>query len=96
MHLMLATALTLLELLLHRLSLQVEYEVVRNAYDNCITVCNMENVDPLGERTMMLTLRFFSPPPSIPHAPPLAQVLIRPLPFSRGLLTVFLRTSSSG
>lgn len=27
---------------------EVEYEVVRDAYDNCITVCNMENVDPLG------------------------------------------------
>lgn len=26
---------------------EVEYEVVRDAYDNCITVCNMENVDPL-------------------------------------------------
>jgi carbamoyl-phosphate synthase/aspartate carbamoyltransferase/dihydroorotase len=29
----------------------VEYEVVRDAYDNCITVCNMENVDPLGIHT---------------------------------------------
>ena len=28
---------------------EVEYEVVRDAYDNCIVVCNMENVDPLGE-----------------------------------------------
>lgn len=28
---------------------EVEYEVVRDAYDNCITVCNMENVDPLGK-----------------------------------------------
>ena len=27
---------------------EVEYEVVRDAYDNCIVVCNMENVDPLG------------------------------------------------
>lgn len=27
---------------------EVEYEVVRDAYNNCITVCNMENVDPLG------------------------------------------------
>ena len=27
---------------------EVEYEVVRDSYDNCITVCNMENFDPLG------------------------------------------------
>jgi carbamoyl-phosphate synthase (ammonia) len=27
---------------------EVEYEVVRDAADNCITVCNMENFDPLG------------------------------------------------
>lgn len=30
---------------------EVEYEVVRDAYDNCITVCNMENLDPLGVHT---------------------------------------------
>merc|ERR1711892_476556 len=30
---------------------EMEYEVVRDAYDNCITVCNMENVDPLGIHT---------------------------------------------
>ena len=30
---------------------EVEYEVVRDAYDNCVTVCNMENVDPLGVHT---------------------------------------------
>uniref|UniRef100_A0A0N4Z9R3 CAD protein n=1 Tax=Parastrongyloides trichosuri TaxID=131310 RepID=A0A0N4Z9R3_PARTI len=30
---------------------EVEYEVVRDSYDNCITVCNMENVDPLGIHT---------------------------------------------
>lgn len=30
---------------------EVEYEVVRDAYDNCITVCNMENFDPLGIHT---------------------------------------------
>lgn len=30
---------------------EVEYEVVRDAYDNCVTVCNMENVDPLGIHT---------------------------------------------
>jgi carbamoyl-phosphate synthase large subunit len=30
---------------------EVEYEVVRDKYDNCITVCNMENFDPLGVHT---------------------------------------------
>lgn len=30
---------------------EVEYEVVRDAYDNCIVVCNMENFDPLGIHT---------------------------------------------
>ena len=30
---------------------EVEYEVVRDIFDNCITVCNMENVDPLGIHT---------------------------------------------
>jgi carbamoyl-phosphate synthase large subunit len=30
---------------------EVEYEVVRDACDNCITVCNMENFDPLGIHT---------------------------------------------
>lgn len=30
---------------------EVEYEVVRDARDNCITVCNMENFDPLGIHT---------------------------------------------
>ncbi|XP_019738270.1 multifunctional protein CAD isoform X1 [Hippocampus comes] len=30
---------------------EIEYEVVRDAYDNCITVCNMENIDPLGIHT---------------------------------------------
>jgi carbamoyl-phosphate synthase large subunit len=30
---------------------EVEYEVVRDKYDNCITVCNMENLDPLGIHT---------------------------------------------
>lgn len=28
---------------------ELEYEVVRDANDNCITVCNMENFDPLGK-----------------------------------------------
>jgi carbamoyl-phosphate synthase/aspartate carbamoyltransferase len=30
---------------------EIEYEVVRDAFDNCITVCNMENFDPLGIHT---------------------------------------------
>ena len=30
---------------------EIEYEVVRDQYDNCITVCNMENLDPLGIHT---------------------------------------------
>ena len=30
---------------------EIEYEVVRDAYDNCVTVCNMENMDPMGIHT---------------------------------------------
>ena len=30
---------------------EIEYEVVRDRHDNCITVCNMENLDPLGIHT---------------------------------------------
>ncbi|CAJ0964487.1 unnamed protein product [Ranitomeya imitator] len=30
---------------------EIEYEVVRDAFNNCVTVCNMENVDPLGIHT---------------------------------------------
>lgn len=30
---------------------EIEYEVVRDSRDNCITVCNMENFDPLGVHT---------------------------------------------
>ncbi|MBI3193650.1 MAG: carbamoyl-phosphate synthase large subunit, partial [Ignavibacteriae bacterium] len=30
---------------------EIEYEVVRDKFDNCITVCNMENVDPMGIHT---------------------------------------------
>ena len=30
---------------------EVEYEVVRDRHDNCVTVCNMENVDPMGIHT---------------------------------------------
>ncbi len=30
---------------------EVEYEVVRDCFDNCITVCNMENLDPMGIHT---------------------------------------------
>lgn len=32
---------------------EIEYEVVRDAADNCITVCNMENVDAMGVHTGM-------------------------------------------
>jgi len=30
---------------------ELEYEIVRDCYDNCISVCNMENIDPLGIHT---------------------------------------------
>jgi carbamoyl-phosphate synthase large subunit len=30
---------------------EIEYEVVRDAYDNCVTICNMENLDPMGIHT---------------------------------------------
>ncbi len=30
---------------------EIEYEVVRDCYDNCVTICNMENLDPLGIHT---------------------------------------------
>ncbi|KKL19125.1 hypothetical protein LCGC14_2468600, partial [marine sediment metagenome] len=30
---------------------EIEYEVMRDAADNCITVCNMENIDPMGIHT---------------------------------------------
>ncbi|GCE24720.1 carbamoyl-phosphate synthase [Dictyobacter alpinus] len=40
----------LIEKYLHHFK-EVEYEVVRDAFDNCITVCNMENMDPLGIHT---------------------------------------------
>ncbi|MEM4389610.1 MAG: carbamoyl-phosphate synthase large subunit [Candidatus Micrarchaeia archaeon] len=30
---------------------EIEYEVMRDAYDNCITICNMENIDPMGIHT---------------------------------------------
>ncbi len=30
---------------------EIEYEVVRDRYDNCVTVCNMENIDPMGIHT---------------------------------------------
>ena len=30
---------------------EIEYEVVRDDYDNCVTVCNMENLDPMGIHT---------------------------------------------
>ena len=37
---------------------EVEYEVVRDRYDNCITVCNMENFDPLGIHTGVSIINF--------------------------------------
>lgn len=40
----------LIEKYLHHYK-EVEYEVVRDSFDNCITVCNMENMDPLGIHT---------------------------------------------
>lgn len=40
----------LIEKYLHHYK-EIEYEVVRDVYDNCITVCNMENLDPLGIHT---------------------------------------------
>ena len=40
----------LVEQYLHHFK-EIEYEVVRDTFDNCITVCNMENLDPLGIHT---------------------------------------------
>jgi carbamoyl-phosphate synthase large subunit len=40
----------LIEKYLHQYK-EIEYEVVRDRFDNCITVCNMENMDPLGIHT---------------------------------------------
>lgn len=40
----------LIEKYLHHYK-EIEYEVVRDKYDNCVTVCNMENMDPLGIHT---------------------------------------------
>jgi carbamoyl-phosphate synthase large subunit len=40
----------LVEKYLHHFK-EIEYEVVRDSADNCITVCNMENIDPLGIHT---------------------------------------------
>ena len=39
---------------------EVEYEVVRDCADNCVTVCNMENFDPLGVHTGIVQLLKFS------------------------------------
>lgn len=47
---LLFTPQVLVEQYLHHFK-EVEYEVVRDAADNCITVCNMENMDPLGIHT---------------------------------------------
>lgn len=40
----------LIEKYLHHFK-EIEYEVVRDKFDNCVTVCNMENMDPLGIHT---------------------------------------------
>ncbi len=40
----------LIEKYLHHYK-EIEYEVVRDKFDNCVTVCNMENMDPLGIHT---------------------------------------------
>ncbi|MDO8686627.1 MAG: ATP-grasp domain-containing protein, partial [Candidatus Berkelbacteria bacterium] len=40
----------LIEQYLHHYK-EIEYEVVRDKFDNCVTVCNMENMDPLGIHT---------------------------------------------
>lgn len=40
----------LIEKYLHHYK-EVEYEIVRDSYDNCIAVCNMENMDPIGIHT---------------------------------------------
>jgi carbamoyl-phosphate synthase large subunit len=40
----------LIEKYLHHYK-EIEYEVVRDSFDNCVTVCNMENMDPLGIHT---------------------------------------------
>src|SRR5205814_2012627 len=44
------TSQVLVEQYLHHWK-EVEYEVVRDQFDNCVTVCNMENFDPLGIHT---------------------------------------------
>ena len=36
---------------LHRRLERIEYEVMRDSHGNCITVCNMENIDPVGVHT---------------------------------------------
>lgn len=38
---------------------EVEYEVVRDVADNCVTVCNMENFDPLGIHTGTENTHFY-------------------------------------
>lgn len=40
----------LIEQYLHHYK-EIEYEIVRDAFDNCVTICNMENMDPLGIHT---------------------------------------------
>jgi carbamoyl-phosphate synthase large subunit len=49
-HALAFTPQVLVEQYLHHYK-EIEYEVVRDRYDNCITICNMENMDPLGIHT---------------------------------------------
>ena len=75
---------------------EVEYEVVRDAADNCVTVCNMENFDPLGVHTgdsiviapsQVLGLYLL-------HAGDSSYRLVSPSPpFPYGCLTLFRRYS---
>ena len=52
---------------------EIEYEVVRDAYDNCITVCNMENLDPMGIHTGESHRGRTEPDPRQRRVPPAAR-----------------------
>ena len=52
---------------------EIEYEVVRDAYDNCITVCNMENLDPMGIHTGESHRRRAEPDADQPRVPQAAR-----------------------
>lgn len=62
---------------------EVEYEVVRDVANNCVTVCNMENFDPLGIHTGR-NISGVTPPPTTVE-PPIATypdpllMLLKPL-----------------